>query len=62
MNILISGAGIAGLTNAFWLLRTGHKVTIVEKSPSLRDEGYMIDFFGAGYDVAERMGLLPGLS
>lgn len=61
MNILISGAGIAGLTLAFWLSRAGHAITIVEKSPSLRDEGYMIDFFGAGYDVAERMGLLPEL-
>jgi 2-polyprenyl-6-methoxyphenol hydroxylase-like FAD-dependent oxidoreductase len=61
MNILISGAGIAGLTLAFWLSRGGHAVTIVEKSKALRDEGYMIDFFGSGYDVAELMGLLPAL-
>jgi 2-polyprenyl-6-methoxyphenol hydroxylase-like FAD-dependent oxidoreductase len=61
MNILISGAGIAGLTLAFWLSRDGHTVTVVEKSPALRDEGYMIDFFGPGYDVAELMGLLPAL-
>jgi 2-polyprenyl-6-methoxyphenol hydroxylase-like FAD-dependent oxidoreductase len=27
----------------------------------LRRAGYMIDFFGSGYDVAERLGLLPKL-
>jgi 2-polyprenyl-6-methoxyphenol hydroxylase-like FAD-dependent oxidoreductase len=61
MNILISGAGIAGLTLAYWLVRRGHEVTLVEKSRGLRGDGYMIDFFGSGYDVAERMGLLPAL-
>jgi 2-polyprenyl-6-methoxyphenol hydroxylase-like FAD-dependent oxidoreductase len=61
VNVLISGAGIAGLTLAFWLVRNGHAVTLVEKSPALRDEGYMIDFAGSGYDVAEKMGLLPDL-
>ena len=35
------------------------QVTIVEKAPSLRSGGYIIDFWGAGFDVAERMGLLP---
>jgi 2-polyprenyl-6-methoxyphenol hydroxylase-like FAD-dependent oxidoreductase len=61
MKVLVSGAGIAGLTLAFWLHRSGHEILLVEKSPSLRDEGYMIDFFGSGYDVAEKMGLLPDL-
>lgn len=32
MNVLISGAGIAGLTLAFWLSRRGHTVTVVEQS------------------------------
>ena len=61
MKILISGAGIAGLTLSFWLKLSGHDVTIIEKSPSLRDEGYMIDFFGSGYDVSEKMQLLKDL-
>jgi 2-polyprenyl-6-methoxyphenol hydroxylase-like FAD-dependent oxidoreductase len=61
MNVLVSGAGIAGLTLAFWLQRSGYELTVVEKSPSLRDEGYMIDFFGSGYDVSEKMGLLSDL-
>ncbi|HET9983971.1 MAG TPA: FAD-binding domain [Longimicrobiales bacterium] len=60
-NILISGAGIAGPTLAYWLLRRGFTPTIVERAPALRTGGYMIDFWGAGYDVAERMGLLPVL-
>lgn len=32
---------------------------VVERAPHLRDDGYMIDFFGSGFDVAERLGLLP---
>ncbi len=60
-NILISGAGIAGLALAFWLKKYGFKPVIVEKAPSLREGGYMIDFWGVGFDVAEKMGLLPAL-
>lgn len=61
MKILINGAGIAGLTLAYCLWRDGHDVVVTEKSPHLRDEGYMIDFFGPGYDAAEKLGLLPEL-
>lgn len=59
--VLISGAGIAGPTAAYWLLRHGYSVTMIEHAPQLRAGGYMIDFWGIGYDVAERMGLLPSL-
>jgi len=59
MRVLISGAGIAGPTLAYWLAHYGFKPTIVESSPRLRTGGYVIDFWGAGYDIAERMGLLP---
>jgi 2-polyprenyl-6-methoxyphenol hydroxylase-like FAD-dependent oxidoreductase len=61
MEVLISGAGIAGPCLAWWLLRDDHKVTIVEKAPSLRTGGYIIDFWGKGYDLADRMGLMPRL-
>lgn len=59
MNVLISGAGIAGPCLAFWLRRHGFGATIVERAPALRRGGYVVDFWGSGYDVAERMGLIP---
>lgn len=61
MRILIVGAGIAGPTLAFWLNRSGHEVTIVEHAAKLRSGGYLVDFWGAGFDVAERMGIVPEL-
>ena len=57
--VLISGAGIAGPTLAYWLTEHGFKPTIVERAPQLRTGGYIIDFWGVGYDIAEKMGLLP---
>jgi len=60
-NILISGAGIAGTTLAFWLKMFGFNPTIVENSPALREGGHAIDFMGAGYDVAEKMDIIPAL-
>ncbi len=61
MRILISGAGIAGPALAYWLSHYGFEPTIVESAPRLRTGGYIIDFWGAGFDIAERMGLLPEL-
>ena len=58
MKILISGAGIAGPTLAWWLAHYGLEPTIVESSPRLRTGGYVIDFWGAGFEIADRMGLL----
>lgn len=59
MKILISGAGLAGPSLAFWLHRHGFQPTLVERAPRLRTGGYIIDFWGAGFEVAERMGLVP---
>jgi 2-polyprenyl-6-methoxyphenol hydroxylase-like FAD-dependent oxidoreductase len=61
MRVLICGTGIAGPTLAYWLARYGMTPTLVEKAPMLRTGGYVIDFWGAGYEVATRMGLLPQL-
>ncbi|MBJ3776222.1 FAD-binding domain [Acuticoccus mangrovi] len=58
MKIGICGAGIAGPCLAHFLLRSGHEVTLIEHAPSFRSGGYVIDFWGVGYDVAERMGLV----
>lgn len=59
--ILISGAGIAGLTQAYWLAKLGFDVTIIERSAELRDEGYMIDFSAEGIQIADAMGILDRL-
>jgi 2-polyprenyl-6-methoxyphenol hydroxylase-like FAD-dependent oxidoreductase len=56
--VLISGAGIAGPTLAYWLLHHGFEPTLLERAPAPRTGGYMIDLWGVGYDVAEGMGLL----
>jgi 2-polyprenyl-6-methoxyphenol hydroxylase-like FAD-dependent oxidoreductase len=57
--ILISGIGIAGPTLAYWLSEHGHRPTLIERAPRLRTSGYVIDFWGRGFDIAARMGLLP---
>ncbi len=59
MRIVINGVGIAGPTLAYWLGKAGHEVVLVEESPQLRSGGYIIDFWGLGYDIAEKMGLIP---
>lgn len=62
MEILINGAGIAGPTLAYWLAQYGFKPTLVEAAPLPRTGGYIIDFWGIGYDVAERMGIVQDLT
>ncbi len=59
MRIAINGIGIAGPTLAYWLRESGHEVVLVEEAPRLRSGGYIIDFWGVGYDIAEKMGLIP---
>ena len=59
MRIIINGAGIAGPTLAYWLRKAGHEVVLVEAAPQLRSGGYVIDFGLVGYDIAEKMGLIP---
>lgn len=61
MKVLIVGAGIAGTTLAYWLRASGHEPTLVERAPGPRRGGYIVDFWGAGFDVAERMGIIPRL-
>ena len=61
MKILISGAGIGGPTLAYWLARYGFTPTIVERAPRLRTGGYPVDFWGIGFEIAEKMGLAPEL-
>ncbi|KAL8992630.1 MAG: hypothetical protein Q9169_006951 [Polycauliona sp. 2 TL-2023] len=58
LKILISGGGPAGTALAFWLARSGHSVTIIERYPSLRASGAQIDIRAKGIQVLRRMGLL----
>ena len=58
MRILISGASVAGPALAYWLHRYGHRPTIVERAPAVREGGAAIDFRGSALDVLESMGLL----
>ncbi len=59
--VLISGGGIAGLTLAILLKEKGWYPQVIERAPALRTEGYMMDFAGSGWDVAERMGLVDDI-
>lgn len=61
MDILISGAGIAGPTLAYWLARHGFRPTVVELARGLRSSGSPVDVRGPAVPVADRMGLLPQL-
>lgn len=61
MRVLISGGGIAGLTLANRLYQHGIESVVIEQAADLRQDGYALDFFGTGYEVAERMGLVDRL-
>jgi 2-polyprenyl-6-methoxyphenol hydroxylase-like FAD-dependent oxidoreductase len=60
MQILISGASIAGPVLAYWLTRHGFDVTVVERAPALRKTGgHAVDLFRPAMEISERMGVLP---
>lgn len=58
MDVLISGASMAGLSAAYWFARLGHRVTVVERADGLRPGGAPIDVRGRALGTAERMGIL----
>jgi 2-polyprenyl-6-methoxyphenol hydroxylase-like FAD-dependent oxidoreductase len=55
---LISGAGIAGATTAYWLAKAGFQVTVAEQARDIRSSGSPVDVRGAAVEVAERMGVM----
>ncbi|HEY3748723.1 MAG TPA: FAD-dependent monooxygenase [Pseudonocardiaceae bacterium] len=58
-SVLISGAGVAGPSLAYWLGRTGYAVTVVERAPALRTGGAgPVDFRGDQLALLARMGVL----
>jgi len=57
-NVLVSGAGIAGPSLAYWLARRGLRCTVVERAPALRVGGQAVDFRGPVHRaVLEQMGM-----
>jgi 2-polyprenyl-6-methoxyphenol hydroxylase-like FAD-dependent oxidoreductase len=60
-NVLISGAGVAGSTLAYWLARNGFQPTVVERSQGLRSSGNPVDVRGPALPVVEAMGIVPHL-
>ncbi|MRX45313.1 FAD-dependent oxidoreductase [Agromyces kandeliae] len=61
MRAAVIGAGIAGLASARQLALAGWEVDVLERADGPRADGYMMDFFGLGFDAAERIGVLPRL-
>lgn len=59
--VLISGAGIAGISTAWWMNKTGYKVTVVEMAPLFRTGGAAVDIRGAAIDVVKRMDIYEQL-
>lgn len=58
LKVLICGGGCAGPALAYWLAKSGHRVTICERFEALRATGAQIDLRAQGIQVINRMGLL----
>lgn len=56
LEILITGAGVAGPVLAHFLVEAGAKVTIVERASSLRMGGQNVDIRGLGRKILAMMG------
>ncbi|MEU6928841.1 FAD-dependent monooxygenase [Streptomyces sp. NPDC046374] len=62
LDILISGASVAGPALALLLHRHGFNPTVVERAPALRDGGYAVDFRGhAHLKVLRTLGILEAV-
>jgi 2-polyprenyl-6-methoxyphenol hydroxylase-like FAD-dependent oxidoreductase len=58
---VIVGAGIAGLATALRLEQAGWEPVVIERAPRRRGAGYVVNFYGLGYQAAERLGVLAAL-
>ncbi|WP_405162714.1 FAD-dependent monooxygenase [Nocardia sp. NBC_01499] len=61
IRVLVCGGGIAGNAVALQLLRAGIDTTVVERAATPRPGGQAVDLRGSSREVAERMGLMPGI-
>lgn len=60
-HILITGAGIAGLTAANFLAQQGHRVTLVDRTPSFSKAGFLISLKSFGVKIMDELGLTQAL-
>ncbi|MFG3437725.1 FAD-dependent monooxygenase [Nonomuraea sp. NPDC047897] len=58
MDVLISGAGVAGTALAYWLRHHGFTPTVVERAPRVRAGAGVVGLRGEALDVLDRMALL----
>jgi len=61
INVLVSGASIAGLSTAYWLAKYGFRVTVVERASHIRPGGQALDVRGPALEVAARMGITDAI-
>ena len=58
LRVLIVGASIAGPAAAYWLAKTGARVTVIERFPQLRKNGQNIDIRTVGVTAMRK---IPGM-
>jgi len=58
LKVIVSGAGVAGLSLAHWLARIGATTVIVERAPRFQALGHYISLKGNGVEMVRRMGIL----
>ncbi|PLW19699.1 hypothetical protein PCANC_03600 [Puccinia coronata f. sp. avenae] len=57
LRVLISGAGIGGLVAAYWLIKAGASVTVLERADQMRTEGHSVSLRQHALPILEYMGL-----
>lgn len=60
LKVFICGGGIAGNALAYWLAKSNHDVTVIDRYQDLRVTGLQVDLRGPGIEVLKRMGLDEG--
>lgn len=56
--ILVVGAGVAGLTCALWLEKNGYSPVVIERADSIRGGGFLVSLSHHAYRSAAELGLM----